>query len=141
VAPLPGGLPIELGLTLRFARDKNYDELLPTMEKAGFIQPGEQVSAREIDDMLRQYVEPVETEVFHYTRRWLQRMTMSNMDRSVAQIRTARQLDLPAKLAMPLRVIASTVAISAQLSAHVPVKAIATEFIPGFAEPSRPAVV
>jgi len=134
VAPLPGGFPMELGLTLRYAHDKNYDELLPTMEKAGFIQKGEQVSVREIDDMLRQYVEPVETEVFHYTRKWLQKMTAANMDRSVAQIKTARQLDLPAKLAMPTRVIASTVAISCQLDAHVPVKALATELIPGFVE-------
>ena len=48
---------------------------MPTMEKAGFIQKGQQVSVRDIDDMLRQYVEPVEVEVFHYTRKWLQRMT------------------------------------------------------------------
>ena len=45
------------------------------MEQGGFIQKGEQVSAREIDEMLRQYVEPVEVEVFHYTRKWLQKMT------------------------------------------------------------------
>ena len=58
VAPLPDGLPIELGMGIRLARDKNYDLLMPTMEKAGFIQRGQQVSVREIDDMLRQYVEP-----------------------------------------------------------------------------------
>jgi predicted unusual protein kinase regulating ubiquinone biosynthesis (AarF/ABC1/UbiB family) len=140
VAPLPGGLPVELGMTIRLARDKNYDLLLPTMEKAGFIQRGQQVSVREIDDMLRQYVEPVSVDVFHYTRKWLQKMTAVNMDRSVAQIKTARQLDLPAKLAIPLRVIAATIAISAQLDAHVPVKRLAMELIPGFAEPD-PATV
>ena len=134
VAPLPGGLPIELGQAIRLARDKNYDELLPTLEKVGFIQRGENVSIREIDDMMRQYVEPIEVDVFHYTRKWLQRMTAVNMDRSVQQIKTARQLDLPAKLAIPLRVIASVVAICAQLDAHVPVKALATELTPGFAE-------
>ena len=80
VAPLPGGLPIELGLMLRYALNKDYDHLLPTMEKGGFIQKGEQVSAREIDDMLRQYVEPVEVEVFHYNRKWLQKMTALNME-------------------------------------------------------------
>ena len=89
---------------------------------------------REIDDMLRQYVEPLEVEVFHYTRKWLQKMTAVNMDRSVAQIRTARQMDIPAKLAIPMRVIASNVAISCQLDAHIPTKALATELIPGFAE-------
>jgi predicted unusual protein kinase regulating ubiquinone biosynthesis (AarF/ABC1/UbiB family) len=134
VAPLPGGLPLELGQTLRYAMNKDYDNLLPTMERAGFIQKGEQVSIREIDDMLRQNVEPVEVEVFHYTRKWLQKMTAVNMDRSVAQIRTARQLDIPVKLAIPMRVIASIVAISCQLDAHVPVRAIAAELVPGFAE-------
>jgi predicted unusual protein kinase regulating ubiquinone biosynthesis (AarF/ABC1/UbiB family) len=134
VAPLPGGLPIELGHMLRYALDKDYEKLVATMETIGFIQPGEQVSVREIDDMLRQYVEPVETDVFHFTRKWLQRMAAVQMDRSVAQIRTARQLDLPPKLALPLRVIASCVAISAQLDAHVPVKEVVLQYLPGFSE-------
>src|SRR4029077_15799365 len=131
---LPGGIPIELGLMVRYAQEKNYELLLPTMEKVGFIQKGEQVSVREIDDLLRQHVEPLEVEEFHYTRKWLQKMTAVNMDRSVAQIRTARQMEIPAKLAIPMRVIASNVAISCQLDAHVPVRALAAELIPGYAK-------
>ncbi|PEG56837.1 ABC transporter ATP-binding protein [Mycolicibacterium boenickei] len=134
VAPLPGGLPYALGEMIRLARDKNYDELLPVMEAAGFIQKGEQVSIEEVNDMLRQYVEPIEVDVFHYTRRWLQKMAAGQMDNSVAQIKMARQLDLPANLAIPARVIASITAICCQLDAHVPVKAIATQFVPGFDE-------
>jgi predicted unusual protein kinase regulating ubiquinone biosynthesis (AarF/ABC1/UbiB family) len=134
VAPLPGGIPVELGLTVRYAQEKDYDNLLPTMERVGFIQKGQQVSITEIDDMLRQYVEPLEVEVFHYTRKWLQRMAARNMDNiSADTIRTARQMDIPAKLAIPMRVIASNVAISCQLDAHIPTKALATELIPGFA--------
>src|SRR5690606_6915305 len=112
VAPLPGGFPIELGLMLRYALAKDYDNLIATMAKAGFIQPGGEVSIREIDEMLRQYVEPVEVDVFHFNRKWLQRLTAVDMDRSVAQIKTARQMDLPRHLAIPMRVIASVVAIS-----------------------------
>ncbi|MEN4475764.1 macrolide-binding ATPase MABP-1 [Mycolicibacterium cosmeticum] len=134
VAPLPGGFPVALGTTIRLARDKNYDEALPAMEAAGFIQKGQRVSAQEVDDMLRQYVQPIEVDVFHYNRRWLQKMAAGQMDNSVAQIKMARQLDLPAQLAIPLRVIASTIAICCQLDAHVPVKAIATELVPGFAD-------
>lgn len=135
VAPMPGGFPVELGTSIRLAREKNYDLLLPTMEKAGLIQSGRQVSVRDIDEMLRQYVEPVETEVFHYTRRWLQKIAGEQIDRSVAHIKTARQLDLPRHLAIPMRVLASGVAIMCQLDAHVPVKALSEELIPGFAEP------
>jgi predicted unusual protein kinase regulating ubiquinone biosynthesis (AarF/ABC1/UbiB family) len=119
---------------LRYALDKDYDNLVATMEVIGFIQPGEQVSTREIDDMLRQYVEPVQTDEFHYTRRWLQKMTAVQMDRSVAQIKAARQLDLPPKLALPLRVIASAVAIAAQLDAHVRLKDVVLEYLPGFTD-------
>jgi predicted unusual protein kinase regulating ubiquinone biosynthesis (AarF/ABC1/UbiB family) len=135
VAPMPGGLPIELGEAVRYAIAKDYDRLLPTMEKVGFIQKGEQVSHRELDDMLRQYVDPFEVEVFHYTRKWLQRMTVMNMtpDRAAGQLKAARQMDIPAKLAIPMRVIASNVAISCQLDAHIPAKALALELIPGFA--------
>lgn len=134
VAPLPGGIPVELGLSVRYALAKDYDRLLPTLEKIGFIQRGEQVSAQDVDDMLRQYVEPLEVEVFHYTRKWLQKMAAVNMDRSVQQIKTVRQMDVPAKLAIPMRVIASNVAISCQLDAYIPTKALATELIPGFAD-------
>ncbi len=137
VAPLPGGYPIELGMTIRLARDNNYDLLLPTMEKIGFIQKGQQVSVSEIDDMLRQYVEPIEVDIFHYTRKWLQRMAGRQFDNTVGQIKTARQMDLPAQLAIPMRVIASTTAILCQLDAHVAIKGLLEEYIPGFvaAEP------
>jgi predicted unusual protein kinase regulating ubiquinone biosynthesis (AarF/ABC1/UbiB family) len=140
VAPLPGGFPVELGISVRLAREKNYDLLLPTLEKGGFIQKGEHVSVRDINDMLRQYVEPVEVELFHYTRTWLQKMAGMQMDRSVAQIRTARQLDLPPKLAMPMRVLASSMAIMCQLDAHVPTQALSEKLVPGFAEPGPEAV-
>lgn len=140
VAPLPGGLPIELGMTIRLAREKNYDLLLPTMEKVGLIQKGQQVSVPDIDEMLRQYVQPVEVEVFHYTRKWIQKMAGMQMDRSVTQIKTARQMDLPRQLAIPMRVIASTTAILCQLDAHVPIKALSEEFVPGFAEPDTALV-
>ena len=135
VAPLPGGMPRELGQMLRYAVDKNYAKLLPTMEKIGFIQKGEQVSTRDIDDMLKQYVQPLEVPVFHYHRKWLQRMSAIDMDRAAGQIKAARQMSIPAKLAIPMRVIASIVAISCQLDAHVPVRQIADEMVPGFADP------
>ena len=134
VAPLPEGLPPEMGQMIRLARDKNYDELLPAMAKVGFVREGEEISTDAVDEMLAQYVEPVEVEVFHYTRKWLQRHAASNMERAPQQLKMARQMDLPVSLAIPLRVIGSTVAISCQLDCHVPVREMAEDLIPGFAE-------
>ncbi|HPX38618.1 MAG TPA: AarF/UbiB family protein [Mycobacterium sp.] len=133
VAPLPDGLPVEIGMMIRLARDKNYDLLLPTMEKVGFIRPGEQLPLDAVDEMLAQYVEPIQVPVFHYTRKWLQRHAQSNMENAPQQIKMARQMGLPPELAIPLRVIASTVAISCQLDCHVPVASMAEQLIPGFA--------
>ena len=48
------------------------------------------------------------------------------------RIRTARQMDLPPKLVIPMRVIASVAAIECQLDAHVPIKALTEELVPGF---------
>ncbi len=135
VAPLPDGLPVQMGQMIRLARDKNYDDLLPVMAEAGFIREGEQLSLEAVDEMLAQYVEPVQVPVFHYTRKWIQKHAQSNMERAPQQLKMARQMDLPAQLAIPLRVIASTVAISCQLDCRVPVAAMAAEFIPGFADP------
>lgn len=137
VAPMPGGWPIELGQILRYAVDKNYDKLLPTMEKVGFIQKGQKVSTRDIDDMLKQYVEPLQVPVFHYTRKWLQKMTALDLEKAPGQIKTARQMDIPPKLIIPMRVLASIVAISCQLDAHVDTRRIAMEKVPGFANPDE----
>jgi predicted unusual protein kinase regulating ubiquinone biosynthesis (AarF/ABC1/UbiB family) len=98
------------------------------------------VSVLNIDEMLRQYVEPIEVEVFHYTRKWLQRMSAIELDKSVSQIRTARQMDLPPKLVIPMRVIMSVAAILCQLDARVPIKALSEELVPGFAEPDAAVV-
>ena len=82
MAPLPDGLPIEMGMMIRLAMERNYDLLMPTMEKVGFIQKGEQISVEDVDEMLAQYVEPVQVPVFHYTRKWLQRHAAANMERT-----------------------------------------------------------
>ena len=135
VAPLPDGLPVEMGMMIRLAQEKQYDLLLPTMEKVGFVRKGEQVSLEDIVEMLAQYVEPVQVPVFHYTRKWLQKHAASNMERTPQNLKMARQMDLPVQLAIPLRVIGSTVAISCQLDCHVPVREMAEALIPGYAEP------
>jgi predicted unusual protein kinase regulating ubiquinone biosynthesis (AarF/ABC1/UbiB family) len=98
------------------------------------------VSVRDIDEMLRQYVEPVEVDVFHYTRKWLQRTTYRQLNQGVAQIKTARQMDLPPKLAIPMRVLATSMAILCQLDAHVPTRKLSEELVPGFVEPDSAAV-
>lgn len=94
VAPLPDGLPVEIGMMMiRLARDKNYDLLLPTM--VGLHPARRAAAADAVDEMLAQYVEPIQVPVFHYTRKWLQRHAQSNMENAPQQIKMARQMGLP----------------------------------------------
>ena len=56
-------------------------------------------------------------------------------EKAAGQIKAARQMDIPPKMAIPMRVLASIVAISCQLDAHVATRRIADEMVPGFANP------
>ncbi|CNI63877.1 ABC transporter ATP-binding protein [Mycobacterium tuberculosis] len=58
----------------------------------------------------------------------------------MAQLKAARQMDLPPKLIIPMRVIASVSAILCQLDAHVPIRRLMIDLVPGFAEPDVAAV-
>src|ERR1044071_8905564 len=46
VAPLPGGIPVDIGLATRYALHDDYENLQSAMQRIGFIQRGEQVSHR-----------------------------------------------------------------------------------------------
>ena len=46
-------------------------------------------------------------------------------------------MDLPPKLAIPMRVLATSMAILCQLDAHVPTQRLSEELVPGFAERCR----
>ena len=123
VAPLPGGMPIELGLTAALrAWTRTTTSCCRRWSGSVSSRRASRCRPARSTTCCGNTCEPLEVEVFHYTRKWLQKMTAVNMDRSVAQIKTARQMDIPPKLAIPMRVIASIVAISCQLDAHVPVE-------------------
>ena len=94
VAPMPGGIPIEIGMATRFALNDDYNNLLTAMQAIGFVQKGEQVSKREMDEMMKAIVEPLEVEVFHYTRKWLQRITAMNVKPTVQQARSRLRVEM-----------------------------------------------
>jgi hypothetical protein len=49
-------------------------------------------------------------------------------------------MNLPPKLAIPMRVLASSMAILCQLDAHVPTRKLSEELVPGFSDPDAAAV-
>ncbi len=132
VGHYPDGLPSELGHILRHARDGEYEELCDVMRTNGFILPGQDVSPEQIKAYLRPYVDPLYTDEFRFSRRWLQRAAGAATNVRGETYQVARQLNLPPQYVMILRVLLGCVGICAQLDATAPYRRIAAQWVPGF---------
>jgi predicted unusual protein kinase regulating ubiquinone biosynthesis (AarF/ABC1/UbiB family) len=133
-APMPNGLPPELGKMLCLARDEHFDELIDLLNANHFVIPGRTVTAREIDDYLRPFTDPIKKDSFHFNRKWLSRAAGSATEFDSQQFRTARAMSLPPKYLMIFRVLLGSVGICAQLDAEAPYMKIMHDYLPGFVD-------
>jgi predicted unusual protein kinase regulating ubiquinone biosynthesis (AarF/ABC1/UbiB family) len=133
VAKLPDGLPAPLGRLMRFAMEGDSDSLFETLREEGFVRPGTQVPAEHIQAYLAPFVEPLRTERFHFTRRWMQQQAERVGDLGGQDFRTGRSLNLPPQYLMIHRVLAGSTGILCQLDAELPAREIVQRWQPGFA--------
>ncbi|MUM17931.1 AarF/ABC1/UbiB kinase family protein [Mycobacterium sp. CBMA271] len=138
VATHEGGLPAATGPILRLARDEKWEELTAQLRTEGFVPPGAKVSHAEIDSYLKPYIEPLNYDRFHFSRKWLQGIAAASTDFRSEQFaesfKTGRQLNLPPNYVMLFRVLGGLVGIAAQLDATVDYAAIVDKWVPGFHE-------
>lgn len=134
VARLPDGIPPILGRMSRLALDERSDELLELLRHGGFIRPGTQLVAEDVIAYLAPFVEPLRTETFHFTRRWLQRQAERVGDLRSPDFRTGRSLNLPPQYLLIHRVTLGSTGILCQLDAETPARAIVERWQPGFAD-------
>jgi predicted unusual protein kinase regulating ubiquinone biosynthesis (AarF/ABC1/UbiB family) len=133
-ARLPNGIPSTLGRMTRLAMDGRSAELLELLRTEHFVRPGTEVSARDVLDYLAPFTEPLRTETFHFTRRWLQSQAGRIGDTRNQEFRTGRSLNLPPQYLLIHRVTAGATGILCQLDAELPARAIVEKWQPGFAE-------
>ncbi|WP_051179246.1 ABC1 kinase family protein [Nocardia concava] len=134
-APLPNGFPKILGQMVALEVEERYDELTALLHDNGWVIPGKTVSIEEIQSYLRPFTDPIKTETFHFTRRWMQRVAGKATDISNSEMmKTARSLQLPAEHVMIFRVLGGSVGICAQLDAEVPFMKLMRDWVPGYAE-------
>lgn len=134
-APLPNGFPPILGQMVALAVEERFDELTELMTTNGWVIPGKTVSHQEIQDYLRPFTDPIKTETFHFTRKWMQRVAgkatdLTNQD----MMKTARALQLPAEYVMIFRVLGGSIGICAQLDAELPFMKLMQDWVPGYKE-------
>ncbi|MBF6063254.1 AarF/ABC1/UbiB kinase family protein [Nocardia terpenica] len=132
--PLPHGFDPILGRMVALAVEDRYEELTRLMYDNGWVLPGKTVSHREIADLLRPFSDPIRTETFHFSRRWMQRVAGKATDVTSTEMRTSWSLQLPPEHTMVFRVLMGSIGISAQLEAEVPFMRLMHDWVPGYAE-------
>jgi predicted unusual protein kinase regulating ubiquinone biosynthesis (AarF/ABC1/UbiB family) len=134
VARLPNGVPPILGVMSRLALQERPDELLAMLREGGFVRPGTELRAEDVTAYLAPFVEPLRTETFHFTRRWLQRQAERVGDLRSPDFRTGRSLNLPPQYLLIHRVTLGSTGVLCQLDAEVPARTIVERWQPGFLE-------
>ncbi|MFT3714378.1 MAG: AarF/UbiB family protein [Gordonia sp. (in: high G+C Gram-positive bacteria)] len=129
----PDGLPAQTGPILRLAKEKRYDELRDSMVENGFIRPqyAGKVTPEDLAKYLQPFVDPLYSDDFHFTRKWLQRAAGKATDVTGDVYKTSRNLNVPKEYVMVFRVLMGCVGIAAQLDAEAPYRAILGEWVPG----------
>jgi predicted unusual protein kinase regulating ubiquinone biosynthesis (AarF/ABC1/UbiB family) len=133
-ARLPGGIPRPLGMMTRLALDGRSSELLDLLRNEHFIRPGTTLEASDVLRYLSPFTDPLRSEMFHFTRRWLQKQAGRVGDTRGRDFRTGRSLNLPPQFLLIHRVTAGATGILCQLDAHVAVRAIVERWQPGFTD-------
>ena len=136
IGTYPDGLPPQTGPILRLAKEKRYDELRDAMVENGFILPqnANKVTADDLAKYLQPFVDPLYSDDFHFTRKWLQRAAGKATDLTGDVYKTSRYLNVPKEYVMVFRVLLGCVGIAAQLDAEAPYRAILSQWVPGIDE-------
>jgi len=134
VARLPDGLPETFGRMTRLALDDRPKELMELLRFEHFVEPDTELDPAEVLDYLRPYVEPMRSETFHFTRRWMQQQAERLSDVRSPDFQLTRSLNLPAQYLLIHRVTLGSIGILCQLDAEAPFKSIVERWQPGMAE-------
>ncbi|WP_164860651.1 AarF/UbiB family protein [Rhodococcus sp. X156] len=134
VARLPDGLPVTFGRMIRLAIDDKPDELMEMLREERFVPRSADLDPAEVLGYLRPFVEPMQEETFHFTRRWMQGQAERVSDVHSDEFQLARSLNLPPQYLLIHRVTLGSIGILCQLDAEAPFRAIVQEWQPGAAE-------
>jgi hypothetical protein len=127
-----------LGRILRYAADRDAEPMMRLLRAERFVTGD--VPAADVLRWLGAMADPLRVEEFHANREWIGRQgaRVANIY-SNAYRQTGRALNLPAEHMLVSRVCGGWMNILAQLDCTVRARAIAAEWVPGFADPETPS--
>jgi predicted unusual protein kinase regulating ubiquinone biosynthesis (AarF/ABC1/UbiB family) len=130
VARLPEGLPRPLSVMTRMALEDRPDDLVALMRGEGFLQPGTNLTGADLVAYLAPFAEPLRTETFHFTRRWLQGQAERVGDVRNPGFDVGRRLNLPPQYLLVHRVSMGTLGVLCQLDTRVALREIVARWNP-----------
>lgn len=130
VARLPHGTPKVLEDMTAMALRGESDALVERMRTDGFIRPGMRLEPDDVLAYLMPFAEPLRTESFTFSRRWLRLQAERVGDLSGPDFRTGRALNLPPEHLLIHRVTFGSLGVLCQLGAEVRLREIVGRWQP-----------
>ncbi|MEV1295674.1 AarF/UbiB family protein [Pseudonocardia sp. NPDC049635] len=130
VARMPDGMPPELVAMTKYALEGRSADLMTLMRSAGFVRDGARVDQEQILGYLAPFTEPLETDEFHFSRRWIQSQAERVGDLRSPEAAIGRSLNLPPRFLLVHRVTMGTLGILCQLDARVRLREIIERWQP-----------
>jgi predicted unusual protein kinase regulating ubiquinone biosynthesis (AarF/ABC1/UbiB family)/HSP20 family molecular chaperone IbpA len=135
---LPDGFPPLFGRVLRLMHeDGDPGKLEDEFRSHGYLRDGVSVDLTALRALLAPLAELSKAESFRFSREWLRTETIqTSVLRSSSVL---RQLNLPPSYVLIHRVLAAGLAVLCQLECEVPFRAEVLRWMPGYADPAKPA--
>lgn len=130
VVALPDGIPRVLTEMVRLAVQNRPEDLVALMTISGYVARGDRLDPQDALDFLRPFVEPLQSETFHFSRQWMQQIAGKYSNVRGKEFQTSRAFTLPPEYLMIHRVLSGSVAILCQLDADAPFRAVIAEWTP-----------
>ncbi len=135
---LPDGFPPIFGRVLRLMHeDGDLAKLEDEFRSHGYLRDGVSIDLTALRAFLAPLAEPSRAESFSFSREWLRTETMQAS--ALRSSSVLRRLNLPPSYILIHRVLAAGLGVLCQLECETPFRAEVLRWMPGYADPAKPA--
>ncbi|MFH9292474.1 ABC1 kinase family protein [Streptomyces sp. NPDC017520] len=129
---LPGGLPRNIGDSLRLTLEGDAAGVYGLLREEGFVKESIDLAPDAVLDYLLPIIEPTQVEEFTFSRGWIREQAARIADPRSPAHQLGRQLNLPPSYVLIHRVTLSTIGVLCQLGATVRLRDELEAWLPGF---------
>ena len=135
---LPDGFPPIFGRVLRLMHEGgDLAKLEDEFRSHGYLRDGVSIDLAALRAFLATLAEPSKAESFRFSREWLH--TQTAQASALRSSSVLRRLNLPPSYVLIHRVLAAGLGVLCQLECEVPFRAEVLRWMPGYADPAKPA--